>query len=99
MKDNYFLQIFHALFGFVRSPVATTITQVFSRIFVTWFILNKVPSVRYFNLYPNETTFQSRASIGVPMLLIAWSVTEVIRYSFYALNLINAVPHVLVWCR
>jgi very-long-chain (3R)-3-hydroxyacyl-CoA dehydratase len=39
------LEIFHALFGLVRSPVATTITQVFSRVFVTWFILYKVPSV------------------------------------------------------
>jgi len=42
---------------------------------------------------------QSRVSIGVPMLLIAWSITEVIRYSFYALNLINAVPSVLIWMR
>jgi len=79
------LEIFHAMFGLVRSPVPTVITQVFSRVFVAWFILYKVPS--------------SRSSIGVPMLLIAWSVTEVIRYSFYALNLINAVPYFLTWCR
>uniref|UniRef100_F1L923 Very-long-chain (3R)-3-hydroxyacyl-CoA dehydratase n=3 Tax=Ascaris suum TaxID=6253 RepID=F1L923_ASCSU len=33
------------------------------------------------------------------MLLLAWSVTEVVRYSFYALSLINAVPKWLVWMR
>jgi hypothetical protein len=43
--------------------------------------------------------FQSRTSVGVPMLLVAWSITEVIRYSFYALNLLNAVPWVLTWMR
>jgi hypothetical protein len=43
--------------------------------------------------------FKSHLSIGVPMLLIAWSITEVIRYSFYALNLINAVPYLLIWMR
>ncbi|KAH7727853.1 Protein HPO-8 [Aphelenchoides avenae] len=79
------LEIVHAIVGLVRSPVGTTITQVFSRVTVVWLILYKVPS--------------SRSSIGVPMLLVAWSVTEVVRYSFYALNLVNAVPSLLVWMR
>ncbi|KAI6227098.1 Very-long-chain (3R)-3-hydroxyacyl-CoA dehydratase [Aphelenchoides besseyi] len=79
------LEIVHAVMGIVKSPIATVVTQVFSRVFVVWCILNKVPS--------------SRDSIGVPMLLVAWSITEVVRYSFYALNLLNAVPHFLVWCR
>ncbi|CAD5230291.1 unnamed protein product [Bursaphelenchus okinawaensis] len=79
------MEIIHSLVGLVRSPVMTTVTQVFSRVFVLWAIMYKVPS--------------SRASFGVPMLLIAWSVTEVIRYSYYALNLVNAVPYVLTWAR
>uniref|UniRef100_A0A914KQX4 Very-long-chain (3R)-3-hydroxyacyl-CoA dehydratase n=1 Tax=Meloidogyne incognita TaxID=6306 RepID=A0A914KQX4_MELIC len=79
------LEIFHCIFRLVRSPVGTTTTQVFSRVTVVWLILYKVAS--------------SRVSIGVPMLLIAWSITEVIRYSFYALNLINAVPSFLIWMR
>ncbi|KAF7633037.1 Very-long-chain [Meloidogyne graminicola] len=58
---------------------------VFLRVTVVWFILHKVAS--------------SRLSVGLPMLLTAWSVTEVIRYSFYALNLINAVPWILIWMR
>jgi very-long-chain (3R)-3-hydroxyacyl-CoA dehydratase len=79
------LEIVHALIGFVRSPVGTTTLQVFSRVTVVWLMLYKVVS--------------SRSSIGVLMLLVAWSITEVIRYSFYALGLIKSVPHFLTWLR
>jgi len=79
------LEIVHAMAGFVRSPIGTTIMQVYSRVFVVWAILYKIPS--------------SHTSIGVPMLLIAWSITEVIRYSFYALGLIKSVPYILTWMR
>jgi len=79
------LEIVHIALGLVRSPLGTTVTQVFSRVTVVWLILFKVVS--------------SRASVGVPMLLIAWSITEVVRYSFYALNLVKAVPHFLIWMR
>uniref|UniRef100_A0A915DBZ5 Very-long-chain (3R)-3-hydroxyacyl-CoA dehydratase n=1 Tax=Ditylenchus dipsaci TaxID=166011 RepID=A0A915DBZ5_9BILA len=53
------LEIVHTAVGLVRSPLGTTITQVFSRVTVVWLILFKVVS--------------SRASIGVPMLLVACS--------------------------
>ena len=33
------------------------------------------------------------------MMVLAWSITEVIRYAFYALNLFNAAPYILLWCR
>jgi len=79
------LEIVHTALRLVRSPLGTTITQVFSRVTVVWLILFKVVS--------------SRSSFGVPMLLVAWSITEVVRYSFYALNLIKAVPHILIWMR
>ncbi|MFH4982671.1 hypothetical protein AB6A40_009380 [Gnathostoma spinigerum] len=79
------LEILHAMAGIVRSPVGTTTMQVFSRVSILWLVLHTV----------NE----SRSSIGVPMLLVAWSLTEVIRYSFYALNLLNYVPQCLLWMR
>lgn len=79
------LEIVHCAIGFVRSPVGTTLMQVYSRVFVVWGIL-----------YAVET---SQESIGVPMLIFAWSITEVIRYSFYALSLIKTVPYVLIWMR
>lgn len=79
------LEVIHAMVGFVRSPVGTTLMQVFSRVSVVWLILYKV--------------IASRDSVGVPMLLVAWSITEVVRYSFYALSLMNSVPKLLVWMR
>uniref|UniRef100_A0A0N5AIN9 Very-long-chain (3R)-3-hydroxyacyl-CoA dehydratase n=1 Tax=Syphacia muris TaxID=451379 RepID=A0A0N5AIN9_9BILA len=79
------LEVVHSAIGLVRSPVVTTIKQVTSRIVVVWLLLYVVRT--------------SRHSIGVPLILIAWPVTEVIRYSFYALTLINKVPWVLKWMR
>ncbi|VDN90665.1 unnamed protein product [Brugia pahangi] len=78
------LEIVHAAACFVRSPVGTTTMQVFSRVSLV-FILYKVVS--------------AQASIGVLFLLTAWSVTEVIRYSYYGLALINAVSDIHTWLR
>ncbi|VDM78772.1 unnamed protein product [Strongylus vulgaris] len=79
------LEVVHAAIGLVRSPVGTTAMQVWSRLLLVWPILH--------------TCATARQSVGVPMLLVAWSVTEVIRYSFYALGLINSVPFFLTWLR
>lgn len=32
-------------------------------------------------------------------MVLAWSVTEVIRYSFYAFTLLGGVPYPLLWLR
>lgn len=79
------LEVFHSLFGLVRSPFGTTLMQVTSRVTLVWPVLH--------------TCAVSRFSMGVPMLLVAWSVTEVIRYSFYALGLFNAVPYFITYLR
>ncbi|CAG9533308.1 unnamed protein product [Cercopithifilaria johnstoni] len=79
------LEIVHAAARFVRSPVGTTAMQVFSRVSLLWLILYKVVS--------------AQASIGVLFLLIAWSMTEVVRYSYYGLALINAVSNFHTWLR
>ncbi|ELT88541.1 hypothetical protein CAPTEDRAFT_151760 [Capitella teleta] len=79
------LEIFHAMFGLVKSNPVLTAFQVFSRIIVTWGILYIVPEVHQ--------------SVGVAMLLVAWSVTEIIRYSYYMCGLIDSIPYALMWCR
>lgn len=38
-------------------------------------------------------------SPGLPLALLAWSITEIIRYGYYGLNIINAVPQIIVWLR
>ena len=75
----------HSAIGIVPTSVGVTFPQVFSRVFLIWPILYCVS--------------ESRDQIGFPLLLTAWTVTEVMRYLFYALSLISAVPYALQWCR
>ncbi|KAJ1568164.1 hypothetical protein HK096_007379, partial [Nowakowskiella sp. JEL0078] len=81
------LEVAHSLLGFVRSPVSTTITQVSSRLLLMWGVL-----------YPFEDP-SVRGSPAYATMVTAWGITELIRYSFYALNLIGPVPSILSWCR
>ena len=64
----------------------TTTLQVFSRIFLTWGVVQ---------LFPNSV----RDCPAYPVMIAAWSITEVIRYSFYAWNLLDDVPYFLLWLR
>jgi len=79
------LEILHAMFGLVRSSVQVTFQQVFSRVYVTWAILYLLPT--------------SQLSVGFPLLLFAWTVTEIIRYSMYAVSLVGTPPYFLTWLR
>ena len=83
------LEILHSILGLVSSPIMTTLMQVFSRIFVVWVSLYLEHSVKY-------TEFEA---LFITTLLIAWCVTEVIRYSFYAFKLYDICPHFIVWLR
>merc|ERR1711892_643096 len=79
------MEIVHAAVGLVRSGVSTTAMQVFSRIFLLWGVLILVPEVQ--------------TEMAVTSMLFAWSVTEVVRYSFYVANIVGFVPYPLLWCR
>jgi len=81
------LEIFHAASGLVRSPVLTTAMQLFSRVMIIWAVLWSILKVQ--------------TSIGVPIFVFAWSLTEVVRYSYYFFTLLgeNSVPFFLQWCR
>jgi len=81
------LEILHSLIGFVPSPVFTTTCQVFSRLFVSYYIL----------YYTNDPkTYQSPF---LPVMVCAWSITEVIRYLYYALNIFKIQVKLLTWVR
>lgn len=76
----------HAATGAVKSNVLLTTFQVFSRVIVVCAVLLATPTAIY--------------SPGLPMALLAWSVTEIIRYGFYSCNLCGCgVPGVLVYLR
>ncbi|WWC95296.1 hypothetical protein V866_002157 [Kwoniella sp. B9012] len=70
------LEILHTALGWVRSPLGTVASQVFSRVWTVWGVVEAVPEVSHSS--PLFTT-----------MLFAWSLTEVIRYTFYFLSLLN----------
>lgn len=80
------LEIIHAALGWVRSDVVTVAMQVSSRLWSIWGIVETFPHIA--QNHPLYTT-----------MVYAWSVAEVIRYSFYALALVGIQPKALNWLR
>ncbi|WVF68885.1 hypothetical protein IAT40_003658 [Kwoniella sp. CBS 6097] len=80
------LEVVHSLFGWVRSPVGTVAAQVASRVWTVWGVAEAVPEV-------------SHTSPLFATMLLAWSLTEVIRYSFYALSILQIQSPILNWLR
>lgn len=72
--------------GMVRSPIFTTVMQVASRLLLVWGIVNS---------YPAATSISPAYS----SMLVAWSVSEVIRYSYFVMNLRGWVPGFVMWLR
>lgn len=80
-------EIAHAALGLVRSSAFNTFFQVASRLFVLYGALEIGPTV-------------SRQKLALVMMLTAWCLSEMIRYSFYACNLMmNKAPSFLTWLR
>jgi very-long-chain (3R)-3-hydroxyacyl-CoA dehydratase len=65
--------------------VLTTVMQVASRILLVWGIVAPFPFLAKSPAYSS--------------MLMAWSVTEVIRYSFFTLSLGGLLPGFLSWLR
>ncbi|KAL5556555.1 hypothetical protein UlMin_038791 [Ulmus minor] len=80
------LEILHGLVGLVRSPITATLPQIGSRLYVTWGILWSFPEVRNHVL--------------VSSLVISWSLTEIVRYSFFGTKeALGYAPSWLLWLR
>jgi len=79
------LEVYHAAAKLVPSSPIITIQQVSSRIIVVCAVL--IPTVG------------GQLSPGLPLALFAWSITEIIRYSYYAFNLLNLSPQIIIWLR
>lgn len=80
------LEIFHGLVGLVRSPISATLPQISSRLYLTWGILWSFPEVQ--------------SHILVSSLVISWSITEIIRYSFFGTKeAFGSAPSWLLWLR
>ncbi|PIA56160.1 hypothetical protein AQUCO_00700484v1 [Aquilegia coerulea] len=80
------MEILHGLIGLVRSPVSATLPQIGSRLYVTWGILWSFP--------------ETQTHVLVSSLVISWSITEIIRYSFFGLKeAFGSAPSWLLWLR
>ncbi|KAH3684720.1 hypothetical protein WICPIJ_004306 [Wickerhamomyces pijperi] len=71
------MEIINAIMGFVRTPIFTTVSQVASRLLIVYGI---------FRMLPNSPAGHHWSYLT---LTFAWSVTEIVRYSYYAQNLIT----------
>ena len=71
--------------GIVRSDPVTAAAQVASRYVAVWGVQYPFPELCQSPVYST--------------MLFAWSVTEVIRYSFLALKLLGFEPAAFVWLR
>ncbi|KAK7057248.1 FCP1-like proteiny domain-containing protein [Favolaschia claudopus] len=79
------LEVAHTLLGWVRSPLQTTAMQVASRLWAIWGIVQQFDVARTNPLYTS--------------CVLAWSITEVVRYSFYACSLLGYEPRALLYLR
>lgn len=79
------LEVLHACVGIVRTGVFLTLAQVVSRVFLVTGVL----------LVSDEAT----RSPGILLCVLAWSVTEIIRYGYYAVNAVSRVPPALLFLR
>lgn len=83
------LEILHAVLRWVKSPVGSTVAQVFSRLLVLALIL----------LFYYRYTINTVCQAGIVTVSFAWSITELVRYSFYFFQLQNKQPYALLWMR
>ncbi|RCI11435.1 hypothetical protein L249_7169 [Ophiocordyceps polyrhachis-furcata BCC 54312] len=63
------LEVLHSLLGIVRAPLFTTAMQVSSRYLLTWVVVHRYGSVS--------------SSPAYSTMLLAWSFSEVVRYSYF----------------
>lgn len=79
------LEVLHSAVGFVRSSPVTVAMQVASRLFLVWGV------IRLFPLSASHVVFS--------VMVAAWSITEIVRYSYYWTQLRGSTPGWLEYIR
>eukprot|EP00013_Stygamoeba_regulata_P025765 CAMPEP_0177663874 /NCGR_PEP_ID=MMETSP0447-20121125/20163_1 /TAXON_ID=0 /ORGANISM="Stygamoeba regulata, Strain BSH-02190019" /LENGTH=226 /DNA_ID=CAMNT_0019169749 /DNA_START=32 /DNA_END=712 /DNA_ORIENTATION=+ len=78
------LEVIHPLLGLVKTPVSTTAIQVASRVMLTTIALFVPPAQSHW---------------VVALMIGSWSLTEVVRYLYYATNQLDVAPWALTYLR
>ena len=84
-----FLEIIHSIIGLVKSSIFATSIQIIGRIIIVVIL----------------QFFQSAVSQGYFLIYFAWSMVEIVRYTYYIMNLLQKdffkfnIPYILIWCR
>jgi very-long-chain (3R)-3-hydroxyacyl-CoA dehydratase len=88
------LEILHAVLKWVKSPIGSTIAQVSSRILVVVLI-----NVWMYKYWMDGVAVPGLTLTGITIVSFAWSITELVRYSFYFLSLFKIELRPLLWAR
>ena len=84
-----FMEIIHSIIGLVRSSIFATSIQIIGRIIIVVIL----------------QFFESAISKGYLLIFFAWSIVEIVRYTYYIINLLQKefvkfnIPYLLIWCR
>ena len=84
-----FLEIIHSIIGLVKSSIFATSIQIIGRIIIVLIL----------------QFFESAVSKGYFLIYFAWSMVEIVRYTYYIMNLLQKdffkfnIPYILIWCR
>lgn len=96
------LEIVHSVVGLVRASPVTTAMQVASRIVVVWGVLTLYPEiVATTTPFGRDTAGSTTGPIAFAGILMAWGVTEIIRYGFFVWKegISPTIPTWLTWLR
>lgn len=96
------LEIVHAVLGLVRASPITTGMQVASRILVVWVVLQLYPQIVATTTPLGKAVAGSTTGpLAFSGILLAWGVTEVIRYGFFVWKTVisDQIPSWLTWLR
>ncbi|KAK9236870.1 tyrosine phosphatase-like protein [Lipomyces kononenkoae] len=86
VQTGALLEIVHSAVGLVRSPIMTTVIQVASRILLVWGVVY---------LFPES----GATTLAYTTMTLSWSITEIIRYAYYAYTIQGNSPQWLTWLR
>lgn len=93
------MEILHCAVGLVRSPLAITALQVASRLWIVWGIIVPVQRDTISSAVKITKVGDVSLELNLLTLIVAWSLSELIRYSFFAMKEMGSVPYLSLWLR